>query len=323
MIAMALILNPQIMIADEPTTALDKGVEEEIIRLLLKLNKEKQVSIIFVSHDLEIVKNISDYVLVMKNGEILEQNGKKELFAAPKHPYTVKLIESMSKGIKETTEIHNECILEVKDVSLYYKGKKDKQYIANNINFVMKKGEILGIQGKSGCGKSTLARAILGLHNGYDGEIICKEKKHQMVFQDPYGSLNPVKKIGWILSEILRIDNAKKGGERLSKEQIHEKAAKMIERVGLSEEYLDRYPRELSGGQRQRVSIAVALIAGSRFIIADEPVSALDVTIQNQILELLVELQKEFKLSILFISHDPNVMKAVCDRVIRYEDIMG
>ncbi len=321
MISMALILGPSLMIADEPTTALDREVEEEIISLLLRLNKEKNVSIIFVSHDLNLIKEISDKVLVMKDGKIVEAGDTLEIFENPTHEYTKTLISSICKEEKENVDLKKETVLEVKDVNLYYNDRGSKEYVAKNINFSMQQGEILGIQGKSGCGKTTLVKTILGLHSGYEGTILCKEEKKHMVFQDPYSAINPAKKIGWTLAEPLKIANKKAGGKLYTKEEINGKVKEMIEKVGLTEEYLNRKPKHLSGGQRQRIAIAVALIGGSKFIVADEPVSALDVTIQKQVLTLLLDLQKEFGLSVLFISHDENVMKAVCDRVIKWDDL--
>ena len=326
MIAMAMILKPEILIADEPTTALDNDVEKEIIKLILKLKKDMNISVIFVSHDLSIIHEISDYILVMKDGQIVERGITKDIFRNPSQEYTKMLLNSVTRKQKENIENYNDNILEIKNLSLYYNIKRKKKspdinlqngrkYILEKLNFTMKRGEILGIQGKSGCGKTTLANAILGFHKGYDGEIILNAKGCQMVFQDPYGSLNPVRKIGWILGETYTLSE-KNNNTKPLKEDIEKKISDVLKDVGLSEDFANRYPRELSGGQRQRVSIAVALIGGSRFIIADEPVSALDVTIQKQILELLLKLQKEYGLSILFISHDRNVMKAMCDRII-------
>ncbi len=321
MIAMALILSPSLMIADEPTTALDREVEEEIIELLLRLNKEKNVSIIFVSHDLNIVKEISHNVMVMRHGNLIEYGRTIDIFENPSHDYTKTLIASICKDEKVSGKMDNENVLEVKNVSLYYDDRGEKEYIAKNLSFSIKGGEILGIQGKSGCGKTTLVKAILGLHGGYDGEIICREEKRHMVFQDPYGALNPVKKIGWSLREPLVIANKKAGGRLYTNEEIDKKVLDMIEKVGLSEKHLNRYPNQLSGGQRQRVAIAIALIGGSRFLVADEPVSALDVTIQKQILTLLLSLQKELGLTILFISHDEFVMKNICDKIVKWDDL--
>ena len=174
---------------------------------------------------------------------------------------------------------------------------------------MIKEGEIVGLVGESGCGKSTLSKAILGLLDIEEGEMIHHTKNPQMVFQDPFSSLNPRKKIGWILEEPLRI-------QKVPKQERKQRVEEMIVKVGLTPSHLERYPKELSGGQRQRVSIAISLIQGSKFIIADEPVSALDVTIQKQIMELMIRLQEENQLSYLFISHDLNVIYQMCDRVL-------
>ena len=198
-------------------------------------------------------------------------------------------------------------VLEVKHISTSYKEGKQKQKVLEDVNFTLYENEILGLVGESGCGKTTLSKAILGFIKPEEGEIIHYTKNPQMVFQDPFSSLNPSKKIGWILEEPLRM-------QKIPKEIRRQRVEEMAEKTGLTKEHLKRRPKELSGGQRQRVSIALALLQGAGFIIADEPVSALDVTIQKQILELLNEVQQEMKLSILFISHDLNVIYQICDR---------
>lgn len=200
-------------------------------------------------------------------------------------------------------------VLEVKHISTSYKEGKQKQKVLEDVNFTLYENEILGLVGESGCGKTTLSKAILGFIKPEEGEIIHYTKNPQMVFQDPFSSLNPSKKIGWILEEPLRM-------QKIPKEIRRQRVEEMAEKTGLTKEHLKRRPKELSGGQRQRVSIALALLQGASFIIADEPVSALDVTIQKQILELLNEVQQEMKLSILFISHDLNVIYQICDRVM-------
>lgn len=204
-------------------------------------------------------------------------------------------------------------ILEVKHVSASYKDEKEEKQILKDISLEVREDEILGLVGESGCGKSTLSKVILGFVKPDAGEICHYTKMPQMIFQDPFSSLNPSKRISWILEEPLRM-------QKIPKEERKQKVLEMAEKVGLSPEYLKRYPRELSGGQRQRVSIAAALIQGAKFIIADEPVSALDVTIQRQIMELIVQLQEEMKLSVLFISHDLNVIYQMCDRVLVMKD---
>ena len=218
-----------------------------------------------------------------------------------------------------------DTILSVEKLKVYYKNKeslsarfrkgaeKNVQHVLKDVSFAMKRGEILGLVGESGCGKTSLAKAILGMQKQYDGEISLDCPNPQMVFQDPYSSLNPSKKIGWILEEPLRM---KKGEGRLSKEARVAKVDQMLERVGLDAKLKDHYPTELSGGQRQRVAIAAALLCDTDFLIADEPVSALDVTIQAQIIRLLLRLHRELGISILFISHDLRVVYQMCDRVL-------
>lgn len=210
-------------------------------------------------------------------------------------------------------------VLEVKNLDAYYftngfLGKKVKKQVLFDVNFKVAQGEVFGLVGESGCGKSTLAKTILGLHSDYDGEIIHYTNRPQMVFQDPKGSLNPAKTVGWIVEEPLRAYGKYGAEERKAR------VMDMLTRVGLGPQYAERRPRELSGGQRQRVGIAVALIQRPKFIIADEPVSALDVTIQAQILELLLELRRDLDLSYLFISHDLNVIRQISDRVMVMRD---
>ena len=202
-----------------------------------------------------------------------------------------------------------EPVLEVKHVSASYREGRKEQQVLKDIDFTVRENEILGLVGESGCGKTTLSKAILGFVKVQEVQIIHHTGKPQMIFQDPYSSLNPGKRVGWILEEPLRM-------QKIPKEERRRKVLAMAEKTGLTKEHLKRRPRELSGGQRQRVSIAVSLLQGSRFIIADEPVSALDVTIQRQIMELIIKLQEEMKFSVLFISHDLNVIYQMCDRVM-------
>lgn len=208
----------------------------------------------------------------------------------------------------------DEPVLEVKNLNVWYSdstllGRRDRSQILHDVSLSVGNGEIVGLVGESGCGKSTLSKAILGMIPGVQGEIIHHTRRPQMVFQDPFGSLNPAKSVGWIVEEPLRVFG------KYDKAERRRRVLNMLERVGLSPEYAERRPWELSGGQRQRVAIAVALIQRPRLIIADEPVSALDVTIQAQIVDLLLELKRELELSYLFISHDLNVVYRLCDRV--------
>ena len=207
-----------------------------------------------------------------------------------------------------------EKILEVKHVNAYYREGKTRRQILNDVSFTLYEGEIVGLVGESGSGKSTLCKCVLGLLKDYEGEIVHYTQRPQMVFQDPFSALNPRKTIGWILEEPLRV----KGGS--TRQERRKKAEEMLQRVHLPEDFYGRYPRELSGGQRQRVSIALALITGTKFILADEPLSALDVTVQAQIIALLKELQEKERICYLFVSHDLDVVSMLCGRVLFLQD---
>nr|WP_300822868.1 dipeptide/oligopeptide/nickel ABC transporter ATP-binding protein [uncultured Schaedlerella sp.] len=207
-----------------------------------------------------------------------------------------------------------EKILEVKHVNAYYREGKTRRQILDDVSFTLYEGEIVGLVGESGSGKSTLCKCVLGLLKDYEGEIVHYTQRPQMVFQDPFSALNPRKTIGWILEEPLRV----KGG--FTRQERRKEAAEMLQRVHLPEDFYERYPRELSGGQRQRVSIALALITGTKFILADEPLSALDVTVQAQIIALLKELQEKEKICYLFVSHDLDVVSMLCGRVLFLQD---
>lgn len=207
-----------------------------------------------------------------------------------------------------------EKILEVKHVNAYYREGKTRRQILDDVSFTLYEGEIVGLVGESGSGKSTLCKCVLGLLKDYEGEVVHYTQRPQMVFQDPFSALNPRKTIGWILEEPLRV----KGGS--SRQERRKKAEEMLQRVHLPEDFYGRYPRELSGGQRQRVSIALALITGTKFILADEPLSALDVTVQAQIIALLKELQEKERICYLFVSHDLDVVSMLCGRVLFLQD---
>lgn len=316
MIAMGMICYPGLMIADEPTTALDVQIQEQILCLLKKINQKRKMGILFISHNLNVVKDFSDRILVMHQGKIVESGTPKEIFSAPKEAYTKKLLQSIPsrEGVCLKGEKESDTVLQVSHLNVFYTegkfGRKNRKQVLFDINFQIHRGEVVGLVGQSGCGKSTLSKAILGLNQEIEGQIVHGTVKPQMVFQDPYGSLNPAKKIGWILEEPLRIQGKMEADKR------RKAVVRMLERVGLDKGYLERKPSDLSGGQRQRIGIALALIQGSELIVADEPVSALDVTIQAQILELLIELKEEFRLSYLFISHDMDVMYQICDRIL-------
>jgi peptide/nickel transport system ATP-binding protein len=357
MIAMAMICKPKLLIADEPTTALDVTIQGKILKLIMEISENFGTTVILISHDLGVIKNICQRALVMQGGKIVEEGLVGDLFHNPKEEYTKKLIDSMP-GIKriqkdyESEVITNakvislsnglnlqenesnesiclslnpmnqggrveelENILEIHNLTVSYDEKQRKLFsrkidkiVVDNVSLQLQKGEILGIVGESGSGKSTLAKAITGLIPYKSGDILLQDAKPQMVFQDPYGSLNPVKKVGWILEEPLRL----MGG--MDKVARNKKVIQILEEIGLGG-YINRYLNQLSGGQRQRVAIGVALIQNSKLIVLDEPVSALDVTVQKQILILLKRLKQEFDLSYIFISHDLNVVYEICDRV--------
>ncbi len=315
MIAQAMICSPKLLIADEPTTALDVVVQSQILKLLLKLHKKRNISILFISHDLNVIKEICTDVLVMYKGEIVEQGKVRDVLEHPQHDYTRTLVAAIPDNTP--MEQDKNAILELKNLNVFYQekskrifGKKIKKHVVKDLSLDVYEGELMGIVGESGCGKSTLAKTIVGLNKDYYGQMIMAPDVHpQMVFQDPFGSLNPSRTIGWILSEPLRVCGIKDKKER------KRRVCQMLKRIGLDETYYDRYANELSGGQRQRISIGGALLMNSKLLVADEPVSALDVTVQSQILNLLLDIHKEKELTILFISHDLNIVRHICHRV--------
>lgn len=335
MIAMAMIAKPKLIIADEPTTALDVTIQSKILDLLKKMNEKYNTSILLISHDLGVIHSICHRAIVMKAGNIVEEGQTKELLLHPKQAYTKALVDAAPitwfqhrKELMVEMKIlpyggeGKENILTVDQFSVYYRektkgifGNSEKKMIVKGVSFEIKEGETFGIVGESGSGKSTLAKGICGLIKDVEGQIRWKhsekENNHrpQMVFQDPYGSLNPAKKIKWILEEPLKIKGIR------NKEQRQKEVAWVLEEVSLTKEYANRYIYQLSGGQRQRIAIAVALISKPRLIVLDEPVSSLDVTVQAQIITLLKRLQEHYGLSYLFISHDLNVVYQLCDRV--------
>lgn len=315
MLALAMINSPDLLVADEPTTALDVIVQAQILRLLKKIHREQKTSILFISHDLNVIQEVCDRVLVMYRGEIVEQGLTKEVMENPVHEYTKRLVASIPEADQDM-EIGTE-ILRLDHLDVYYDirsgafwKQKAKKHVIQDISFSAFDGEILGIVGESGCGKSTLCKAILGMNQNYTGEIFMEPGVHpQMVFQDPFSSLNPAKKIGWILEEPLKLRGITDKTQR--KQLVYE----MLEKIGLDRSFTERKARELSGGQRQRISIGSALLMDSKLIIADEPVSALDLTVQAQILNLLLAVHREKRMTILFITHDLNIVHRICRRV--------
>ena len=315
MIAQAMINSPSLLIADEPTTALDCVVQAQILELLRNIHRTKGTSILFISHDLNVVRALCSRVIVVYKGEIVEEGQTEDVLLHPKHEYTRHLVASIPEG--EKGESSGGEILRLTDLNVFYdvRGglfrKKGKKHVIHDLNLSAREGEIVGIVGESGCGKSTLSKTILGLHDNYTGEVKVRDGvRPQMVFQDPAGSLNPARTIGWILEEPLRLRGIRDRAER------RQLVKEMLENVGLDESFAARHPRELSGGQKQRISIGVALLMDPRLVIADEPVSALDVTVQSQILNLLLKLHAEKQMTILFISHDLNVVRGLCSRVM-------
>ncbi|HEY9082018.1 MAG TPA: ABC transporter ATP-binding protein [Vicingaceae bacterium] len=377
MIAMAMSCNPSILIADEPTTALDVTVQKTILELMMQLQQEQDMGIMFITHDLGVIAELADKVVVMYKGKIVEQGTVMDIFTNPQHPYTKGLLacrpplnrrlhwlptvsdfmsvdengemKEKNKSVEEVTEnlvispeetakkhekiYAQEPILEIKNLKTYFPISKGvfgraKEYVkaVNDVSFKVYPGETLGLVGESGCGKTTLGRTILKLVEPTAGNIIFEgkditnlsvkemreyRKEMQIIFQDPYSSLNPRITIGEAIMEPMRVHNVfNSDAER--KERVME----LLKRVDLPEHHFYRYPHEFSGGQRQRICIARSLALNPKFIICDESVSALDVSVQAQVLNLLNELKEEFKFTYIFISHDLSVVKFMSDKMI-------
>lgn len=328
MIAMATILHPDLIVADEPTTALDVTIQNQIIDLLKEINEKEKNAMIFITHDLNLAKRICHCIAVMKDGQIVEMGETAEIFEHPKEAYTQKLIGAVpTRQKRERIEVTGKPIVEVKDLNVFYQensgklfGRKFKRCVVADANFVIYEGETLGLVGESGCGKSSLSKAILGMNKDITGKVNHTTIRPQMIFQDPYSSLNPTKSVEWLLAEPLRAAGELDSTLKLSEADRKAAVCDMLQKVGLSEKYLTRKPAELSGGQRQRISIAQALITRPGLVVADEPVSALDVTLQAQIMELMRALQEEMKVAYLFISHDINVVYQMSDRIMVMKD---
>ena len=333
MIAMALALGPKILIADEPTTALDVTTQAQILELIKDMQKRLDTGVLFITHDFGVVADIADRVVVMQEGNIVETGTAKQVLNKPKHPYTKSLIAAIPRlKPRKARKRSDNIVLRTDQVSKSFgsglsffgllKGGREVKAV-REVNIELRKGETLGIVGESGSGKSTLARCIIKLMESdgglieLDGVNISKlDRKNmrthrnriQMVFQDPFASLNPRSRVGDIISQgpIL---------QGVSKEDAHANTRELLDIVGLDRRSFDRFPHEFSGGQRQRIGIARALALKPDILVADEPVSALDVSIQAQILELLDKIRKQMDLSMLFITHDLRVAAQVCDNV--------
>jgi microcin C transport system ATP-binding protein len=332
MIAMALANEPDLLIADEPTTALDVTIQAQILDLLLKLKAEFNMAMLLITHDLGIVRKMADRVCVMTNGEIVERGSTREIFASPQHPYTKHLLASEPKGSPPPANAKAPVILEAQNLRVWFPIKRGflRRTVGHikavdGIDLAVKEGQTLGVVGESGSGKTTLGLALLRLVSsegpivylgnridGYDSKRMRPLRRDmQIVFQDPYGSLSPRLSIAQIIEEGLLIQ--KPGMDRAERRA---RVARALQEVGLDPAFQDRYPHEFSGGQRQRIAIARALVLEPKFLILDEPTSALDVSVQAQIVDLLRDLQRRYKLAYLFISHDLKVVRALANAII-------
>ncbi|MBB3462675.1 ABC transporter ATP-binding protein [Rhizobium sp. BK377] len=334
MIAMALANDPDVLIADEPTTALDVTVQAQILNLLRNLQTELRMAVILITHDLTVVRKFSDYVYVMQHGEMREHNVTEQLFANPQHPYTKHLLASEPRGQANPLPEGSDIILDARGVRVsfmlrhggFFRPELRELVAVDSLNLTLRRHETLGLVGESGSGKTTFGQAILRLNDTNNGEIYFDRQpihgksraemrplrsRMQIVFQDPFSSLNPRMTIGQIIEEGLVVNKlGATKGERL------DRVREALIAAGMPGNILSRFPHEFSGGQRQRIAIARAIALEPEFILLDEPTSALDLSVQAQIIELLRKLQDERGLSYLFISHDLKVVRALCHRVI-------
>lgn len=340
MIAMALSCNPEILIADEPTTALDVTTQAEILSLIRELQRDRGMAVLFITHDMGVVAQIADRVMVMYRGEMIEKAGVFDLFERPQMPYTRALLGSVLKletpARRPARPAEEKPIAMIRDLELHFPlnpgffGKSTAYLKAiDGISLTINQGETVGVVGESGSGKTTLGRTLLRVYKPTNGQVdywrgngaqvdIAKLSKSEMkalygevrmVFQDPHSSLNPRMTVYQIISEPLRTNT------KMSEREMFDRVEELLLRVGLPGDIGDRYPHAFSGGQRQRISIARAIALRPRLIIADEPTSALDVSLRHQVLDLMRDLQTEYGLSYLFISHDISVIRYFCDRV--------
>jgi peptide/nickel transport system ATP-binding protein len=334
MIAMALACSPKILIADEPTTALDVTTQAEILALIKRLQRDTGMAVLFITHDMGVVAEIADDVLVMYRGVVKEQGTVDQIFHAPSDDYTRMLIGSVVK-LERKAEVRlkrdeapmaEDLLLDVKGLNLTFAGG---MHAVKDVSLTVRPGETLGIVGESGSGKTTMGRCLLRVYDPQSGSINFRKangsvidlrtaegetlkaarREIRMIFQDPVGSLNPRRTVADIIAEPLRLANIARGKE------LDERVAELMKQVGLDPSWRERYPHAFSGGQRQRIGIARAISVKPRLIIADEATSALDVSLRSQMLDLLMQLQDEMRLSFIFISHDMSVIRYMCDRV--------
>jgi ABC-type microcin C transport system duplicated ATPase subunit YejF len=329
MIAMAMINEPKLLICDEPTTALDVTIQAQILRLIKKLQQTHDVAVIFISHDLGVVAGLADRIIVMCAGKAMEVGDAEQVFYRPKSEYTKKLLAAIPEGAKLPTghPRPDKALLKVEHLQTWFGGYSGSDTIkaVDDVSFEIHKGEILGLVGESGSGKSTLGRSILRLAPITAGRVTYTDtdltalsakqlvpwrRKMQMIFQDPYASLNPRMTVFETLAEPLLYH------ELADRKTVAQQVEKLMDEVGLARAYVRKYPHEFSGGQRQRIAIGRAIATKPQFIVADEPASALDVTIQAQILELILDLVERHDLTMLFISHDLSVIRRISDRVM-------
>ena len=344
MIAIAMLCNPEILIADEPTTALDVTVQAQVLELMDELKRETGTGIALITHNMGVVARMCDRVIVMRHGEIVEQGGADDIFYAPKADYTKMLLNAVPRidepdrpgrpVLSEAPPAETPPVLTVDGMKVHFPiqvkgglfGKRKPLKAVDGVSFDLRPGETLGVVGESGCGKSTLARGVLKLIPPTDGTVawlgkdIAKAGRKEMdglrddlqiVFQDPLASLDPRMSIGASIAEPLQVHQP-----QLSRAEREAKVREILPRVGLDPALINRYPHELSGGQNQRVGIARAMILKPKLVICDEAVSALDVSVQAQVVDLLIELQKEFGLAMIFISHDLAVVRQISHRVM-------
>jgi len=325
MIAMALITEPDLLIADEPTSALDVTVQAVILALIKQAQALRDLAVVFVSHDLDVVRQVADRVVVMEKGKVVEQGACWQVLDRASHPYTRRLLDAIPSSAKPEEYRSDRTgapdFLDVKNMQVDF----DDFTAVDNVSFTVQQGEVFGIVGESGSGKTTLSRTIFRLVQPTSGQVLLSGmpllslsghalKKHrkdiQMVFQDPYASLNPRMTVHDIIAEPIVLHELS-----FTQENVSKRVLRLMRDVGLSPRWANKYPHEFSGGQRQRVAIARAIAAEPRLIVADEPVSALDVTVQARVLELLLKLVKERQLTMIFISHDLAVVRFMSDRV--------